>query len=337
MSAAADAANGHGPADGPGHAVPADALEEYVAKYSNWGRWGADDERGTTNLISRAIVRDAARAVELGQVVGLGLRFDADGPQTGYLGRFNCMRYSTLTGSEHAAGEQRLLGKPLPRGVGYADDTVVLPLQSATHWDALSHVFHEGLMYNDRRAASVTAAGAPACDAVALRETLVGRAVLLDFPRAQGVDWLPDGHAIDRDQLDAAVEFAGTEVREGDIVLLRTGMLARCRVEGWGMFAGGDAPGLSFFALPWLAERGIAAVASDTWGVEVRPNELPDSFQPFHIPAVVYMGLLLGEMFDLESLAEACAETGRREVFFSAPPLAVTGSAGAPPGPVAVL
>ena len=74
--------------------------------------------------------------------------------------------------------------------------------------------------------------------------------------------------------------------------------------------------------MPWLAEHGVAAVASDTWGVEVRPNELPDSFQPFHIPAVVYMGLLLGEMFDFERLAEACAEAGRYEVFFSAPPSA---------------
>jgi kynurenine formamidase len=334
----AGAPNGDGAPVTGGARAEGDVLDEYIAKYSNWGRWGADDERGTTNLITRRIVRDAARAVELGQVVGLGLPFDLDGPQTGYLGRHNCMRYSTLTGAEHAAGTQRLLGKPIPRGVGYADDSVVLPLQSATHWDALSHVFHNGRMYGDRDAATVTAAvGAPQCDAVALRDTLVGRAVLLDFPRAQGVDWLPDGHAIDIDQLDAAVEFAGTEIREGDIILLRTGMLARCRVEGWGMYAGGDAPGLSFYALPWLAEHGVAAIASDTWGVEVRPNELPDSFQPFHIPAVVYMGLLLGEMFDFERLAEACVACRRHEVFFSAPPIGVTGSCGAPPGPTAVL
>ena len=49
------------------------------------------------------------------------------------------------------------------------------------------------------------------------------------------------------------------------------------------------------------------------------------------------MGLLLGEMFDFERLAEACAEAGRHEVFFSAPPIGVTGSCGAPPGPTAVL
>jgi hypothetical protein len=48
------------------------------------------------------------------------------------------------------------------------------------------------------------------------------------------------------------------------------------------------------------------------------------------------MGLLLGEMFDLEELAEACAEDGRHEMLVSAPPLAFTGTAGAPPGPVAI-
>jgi len=318
-------------------AAPDEAIEEYASRYSNWGRWGADDEIGTANLITREVVRDAARRVRLGRVIGLGLPFDQNGPQNGNLGRFNCLRYSNVTGADHAGGRQLWHGEPFPHGFGYADDTIVMPLQSATHWDSLAHIFHAGRMYNDRRAAEVTAAGAPHCGAEALRDTLVGRGVLLDLPGSQGVEWLEDGHAIDAAQLDAAAEFGQVELTEGDIVLLRTGQLKRCRAQGWGGFAGGDAPGLSFFALPWIAEHGIAAVASDTWGVEVRPNELPDSFQPFHIPAVVYMGLMLGEMFDLEVLAEACAEAGVYEVFVSAPPLAVTGSAGAPPGPVAVI
>jgi hypothetical protein len=48
------------------------------------------------------------------------------------------------------------------------------------------------------------------------------------------------------------------------------------------------------------------------------------------------MGLLLGEMFDLEALAEACAGDGTYEMLVSAPPLPFTGTAGAPPGPVAI-
>jgi kynurenine formamidase len=321
---------------GTAHVVD-EAIEEYVAKYSNWGRWGDADELGAVNLITRSIVRDAAHAVKSGRVVGLGLPFDQNGPQTGAYGRVNCLRYSTATGVDHAAGVQTLMGIDPPHGFGYADDVVVLGLQSATHWDALSHIFHNGKMYNNRPATTVTAFGAEHCGSEVWRESLVGRAVLLDVPAALGVDTLPDGHAISVDELDAAAEFGKVEVREGDILLLRTGKLKRGREEGWGSYAGGDAPGLSYYTIPWLAEHGIAAVASDTWGVEVRPNEFPDSFQPFHIPALVYMGLMLGEMFDFEGLAEACAQEGRYEVLFSAPPLAVTGSVGGPPGPVAVL
>ncbi len=167
-------------------------------------------------------------------------------------------------------------------------------------------------MYNDRAAAEVTALPArPSCDAVALRETLVGRAVLLDFPRAQGVDWLPDGHAIDIER----ARRGGRVRRHRDPRGRHRPRCAPACSPAAGSRAGGctraaTPPGLSFYSLPWLAEHGVAAVASDTWGVEVRPNELPDSFQPFHIPAVVYMGLLLGEMFDFEALAEACAEAG---------------------------
>lgn len=317
--------------------MDSDPFDEYIRTYSNWGRWGADDQVGTANFITRALVRDAAGLVRTGQVVPLGLEFNPHGPQTGANGRFNCMRFSVATGADHAVGCQGFSGKPLPRDMGYADDTVVLHLQSATHWDSLSHIFHAGRAYNDFPAQEVTSAGAPRLGTEHLKDRLVGRGVLLDMPRVFGVDSLDDGYPITTADLEKAADVLNVDIREGDILMIRTGQMARCRSEGWGTYAGGDAPGLSFFTIPWLAERRIAAVATDTWGVEVRPNELPDSFQPFHIPAVVYMGLLLGEMFALDDLAAACAETGRYEMFVSAPPLSFTGTAGAPPGPVAVL
>jgi kynurenine formamidase len=313
-----------------------DPFDEYIERYSNWGRWGEGDERGTTNLITPMIVTEASRRVSRGQVVPLGLEFNQQGPQTGANGRFNCLRFSVATGADHVVGAQQWAGEPLPRNFGFADDTVVLHLQSATHWDSLAHIFHHGRMYNGFPAEAVSAAGSPYNGSEALKGTLTGRGVLLDLPRSKNLPWLEDGYAITAEDLEAAAEFGGVEIRSGDMVLLRTGMMARCLEQGWGTYAGGDAPGLSFFTIPWLHERGIAAVAADTWGVEVRPNELRDSFQPFHIPTVVYMGLLLGEMFALDTLAELCAEDGDYEMLVVAPPLAVTGTAGAPPCPVAI-
>jgi kynurenine formamidase len=313
-----------------------DALDEYIERYSNWERWGRDDECGTANHITPAMVRAAAGLVRSGQVVSLALNFDQNGPQTGANGRFNCLRYSVATGSDHEMGRQTWAGGPIPRQMGYADDTVVLHLQSATHWDSLCHIFHKGRMYNGHPASEFTALGGARNGTEALKAKLVGRGVLLDLPRSKGVEWLEDGYAITVDDLEAAAERGKVTVGDGDILLLRTGQMARCLEQGWGTYAGGNAPGLSFYTIPWLAEHNVAAVASDTWGVEVRPNELPDSFQPFHIPTVVYMGLLLGEMFDLEALSAACADDGRYEMLVSAPPLPFTGTAGGPPGPVAI-
>jgi kynurenine formamidase len=311
-------------------------LQHHIRKYSNWGRWGPDDQIGTGNYITRDKVRAAAHSVRGGQVVSLALNFDQNGPQTGANGRFNCLRYSVATGTDHAAGVQGWAGEPFPHGFGYADDVVHLHLQSATHWDSLAHIFHEGRMYNGYPAGEVTAAGAPRNGAEKLSSTLVGRGVLLDMPRYKGVEALEDGYPISIDDLDGAASREGVTVGEGDILLVRTGQMARCLEEGWGTYAGGPAPGFSFHTIPWIAEKRVAAIATDTWGFEVRPNELPNSFQPVHIVTLVHMGLLIGEMFRLEELAQACAADGIYEFLVSAPPLPFTGTAGAPPGPVAI-
>jgi hypothetical protein len=84
-----------------------------------------------------------------------------------------------------------------------------------------------------------------------------------------------------------------------------------------------------------LYEQEIAAVASDTWGVEVRPNEI-DVFQPWYLVALVHMGLAIGEIFDVDALAADCAGDGRYEFMLAATPLPITGACGAPVAAVAI-
>ena len=80
----------------------------------------------------------------------------------------------------------------------------------------------------------------------------------------------------------------------------------------------------------------MAAVATDTWGAEVRPNETQDVFQPMHIVLIVNAGMLVGEIFDLEALAADCAGDHRYEFLFVAPPLPFTAAVGSPLNPLAV-
>ena len=77
-------------------------------------------------------------------------------------------------------------------------------------------------------------------------------------------------------------------------------------------------------------------MASDTWGVEVRPNELPNSYQPLHQVMIPNMGLLVGEMFDLDALAADCAADHVFDCLFVAPPLPITGAVGSPVNPQAI-
>jgi len=120
-------------------------------------------------------------------------------------------------------------------------------------------------------------------------------------------------------------------------VLVRTGDVGRrVRERNWGTFSAGDAPGLSFHTAPWLFEKSLAGIATDTWGAEVRPNELPGSFQPLHLVMVVNMGLLVGEIFDLEALGADCAADGVYEFMFVAPPLPITRAVGSPINPQAI-
>jgi hypothetical protein len=86
----------------------------------------------------------------------------------------------------------------------------------------------------------------------------------------------------------------------------------------------------------YFCPRGPAAVITDTWGTEKLPNETPDCFQPLHIIMIVNAGIHLGEMWDLEELADDCAEDGVYEFQLVAPPLTITGSVGSPVNPQAI-
>ncbi len=310
-----------------------EVLKELCEKYRNWGKWGPDDQAGTLNYITPEKIVQAAGLVRKGKVFSLAIPFDGEGPQTGGLRRFNPLLFMLRDGRDTVAGE--IMGSR--QGFGNADDVFMMPTHSATHWDALAHVFWDGKMWNGYDAGLVTSFGAQKNGIENFRDRIVTRGVLLDLPRQKGVDYLEDGYAITVADLDAAAGFARVEIQRGDIVLLRTGQIARCRARGnWGTYAAGDAPGLSIWTCEWLQSREVAGVATDTWGVEVRPNELKCLFQPWHKVVLPNMGLLMGEIFDLDALAADCAEDGVYEFQFVAPPMPLTGAVASPVNPLAI-
>ena len=166
---------------------------------------------------------------------------------------------------------------------------------------------------------------------------MVGRGVLLDIARFRRVDWLQDGEGISNDELDKCAKDQNVEIRRGDFVIIRTGQMERCLNEGkWGGYAGGDAPGVKFENCYWCQSKEIAAICSDTWGVEVRPNETTEANQPWHWVVIPAMGLCMGEIFYLKELAQDCHDDSVYEFFFCGPPLIITGGTGSPINPQAI-
>ena len=308
-------------------------IERAARELSNWGRWGAEDQIGTLNNISAQDVIEAGKLIRRGKVFSLGLSLKEPIQSGLFGGRWNPIHTMLATGTDAAAGAQ---DKPFPY-LRYADDAINMPCQASTQWDALCHIFLHDKMYNGYAAGEVTARGANKLGIEHVRDKMVGRGVLLDVARWKSVDWLEDGYAISNDDLDGCAKAQGVEIRKGDFVIARTGQQERCLSAGdWSGYAGGDAPGYAFETCYWIRKHGIAAICSDTWGCEVRPNETSEANQPWHWVVIPAIGISMGEIFYLKELAEDCAKDRVYEFFFTAPPLHLPGGAGSLINPQAI-
>ncbi len=301
-------------------------FHQLAKKVNNWGRWGTDDEIGTINLITPEVVKKAAACIRSGKRFSLALPLSADGPQTGAIpGRINPLK-TMVAINDAFTGD--------PTAFCTSDDVVTMGLQAATHWDSLAHVSYDNRLYNGFPASSITAHGAARCgiDKIA---TLVSRGVLLDVARAKGMERLEPGYALRPSDLDAAEAQAKVAVGPGDIVLLRTGQMQLLKA-GDKVAYGVPNPGPSMMTVGWFHDRDVAAVATDNLAFEVFPCERADCLLPVHLLHLVEMGMTQGQNFDLETLADDCADDGTYEFFLDASPQPFVGGVGSPVNPVAI-
>jgi kynurenine formamidase len=300
--------------------------KELGKRLSNWGRWGDDDQLGTLNFVTPQKRVQAAGLVKTGKIIDLGMPFDGNGPQAGGpAGRFNPIHLMRLTPADQLASSDGLIA---------ADDVIIMGLQCATQWDALSHVGYDGSFYNNTPASAIASwTGATRLGFAECVQRLISRGVLLDIARLKGVDRLDVSTEIMPADLSAAEERQGVQVESGDVLLIRTGHY-QYFLEGDSATYRGDAPGLGVDCVEWLHEREVAAVAMDNTAVEVWPCKVEGSRIPFHMVAIRDVGLTLGEMFNLEELAADCEDDGVWEFMFCAPGLKVSNAVGSPVTPM---
>lgn len=296
-----------------------------VAPLSNWGRWGDDDELGTINLLTPERAMAAAAAVSEGRSIPLGrtltVRPAADNPQP--------LLHLMKSSGESAAAV----------GGSHASEWFGLAYHgfAVTHLDAHSHQFVDGVMYNGRPAALVsTRTGAAVGSVLPMARGLVGRGVLLDAPRAAGDGWLEPGAGLEPADLDRIAAAQGTELRAGDLVLVRTGRDARAASHGAIDPLTAGSPGLTGRCLTWLREHDVSVLGSDAQNDVMQPGAAAHPM-PVHAGALTRLGLPLLDNLLLEELATACARRGRWDVLLVVAPLALARFTGSPVNPIAVL
>jgi kynurenine formamidase len=302
---------------------------ELGRELSNWGRWGDDDEIGTMNFVTQEKRVASMAAVRSGKTFDLGMPFDQNGPfQDASLlaHRINPRHLMVMNPWDSLSGD----------GSFFADDMIIMGLQSATQWDGLCHVGYDGYFYNNVPIKSfTTAAGATKNDFPKVNDRLVSRAVLLDIARLKGVDVLPDSYEITGADLLAAEKRQGVAVESGDILLLRTGAY-RYFLDGDREHFLRNAPGPGLDTCRFLYDREVAAIAVDNYSGEVMPSPIPGAAVPWHQVILRDMGMTLGEMFNFEDLAADSEADGQWESLFCGTGVKVTGSVGSPVSPIAI-
>lgn len=291
-----------------------------------WDVFGRDDDLGTLNLIDDAAVLRGLASAVAGRRYPLSLPLTEPDPPL--FGR-GAVRHE-LVQLDRNTWDDRLEG--------------FWP-QSSSQWDGLKHVrcrehgFWTGLTgdpadLGDRLGIDHWASG------------IISRGVLLDVPRhraarGRAYDAL-SGEEITAAELREVAEAQGVVIEAGDVLCVRLGWLAAWRAIDLDIRAATAAEGELVYAglsgaedtAAQLWDWHVAAITCDNPSIEARPGD-PASGS-LHRRILPLLGMALGELFDLEDLAAACAEDECWTFMFIGVPLRMPGGLGSPANAVAI-
>ena len=280
---------------------------------SNWGRWGADDERGAVNLLTPEKVMDACRRPQSGRVYQLGIDLKRGAPVGG--NRISPLHFMTQDGGDFAALDRH--------DWGTADDYMVLATQGTTHVDGLAHVWSGGQLYNGFPFTEVRSSGAGRLGLEKLGG-MVTTVHLFDVSQLQG----EDPPEITPEMVEQMFSSRATRPEPGDALLFRTGWMETA-LEG-GDVDDGRFPVVALGMGEWIADHDIAIVGADNIAVEAtgRRGVLP----PLHKILVRDLGVTMMELLHLREPAEDGVESGMLVVA----PLRISRGVGSPVNPLLV-
>lgn len=284
---------------------------------TNWGRWGADDERGTLNLITDDVRAKAAAEVRSGRSVSLSRPIPTAPLIAGPMAGLPAASTSALQVAIQTAAPGRVL----------AELFIIVPHSPlVTHFDSVAHQVIDGRVYPGRPLADcLSGAGIQHGSTAVFADGVVTRGVLLDLAPGGA---LIAGHGVTGDDLDAAAERGGVDVRAGDAIVVRS---------GWDEAAarGQHLPGMTLDAVRWMHRHDVAVYVGDV--ADAHPPIDPTQPPPLHRVGLALLGMPLVDVADPTELVQACAQEGRNSFLFVAAPIRLEAATGVPVNPLAIF
>jgi kynurenine formamidase len=291
--------------------------------------WGPDDEVGRVNWVTPELTKEILQSLDGTHVFDLSVDFFMGMPSWTKFGDPPYQICMTHTPPGSVVDDSSGAGRNVHETWSYCGDAVSMYTHCGTHIDTLVHLGYFGTFWNGWNVAEHLGSRCWTVGGADKYPPLVSRGVLLDVAGLHGVDSLPDGYGVGRDDIVSCAREQGIELRRGDIVSIRTG-----RMRAWpgDEFLALPMPGLSFAGARYLCEEtGAMIVGSDTAALEAFPSDEP-GYAPVHCYMFATAGTPIIENLDLEELAAA----RQYEFAFLGFPLKFRGATGALMRPVAV-
>ena len=292
--------------------------------------WGANDEIGRLNLMTAESRSAVLSRISGGAAYDLSVDYFIGMPSWQAAGDPHYRIWMTHTPDGTVVDDPLHVGATMNERVSYTGAAVSMYTHMGTHIDALVHFGLDGRIWNGFSAQDHLGDRGWQVAGAENIPPLVARGVLIDVAAAKGVEMLADGYRVTRKDLVTALKKQRTELREGDVVLIRTGHMKLYEDAAAYM---ANPPGLGLAAAQFLVEEsGVMVVGADNLSFEAFPSELETDYVPVHTYLLAEQGAPIMELVYLEELS-------RDKVFefaFIGGSLKLRGSDAAPIRPIAL-
>lgn len=318
-----------------GPAVIDEATREKIAAHAATFRqvstspFGSDDEVGMVNLITPDSMRAVMAEADAGRTIDLSVDYFMGMPAWTEAGDPPYQIWMSHTPRGTVIDDPMQVGVEENELVSYSGDCIQMYTHCGTHYDTLNHFGYHGKIWNNFSADEHLGTRHWQVAGAEKHPPIVARGVLLDVAGLHGVDVLPESYGVGESDLRGALQKQGTELRPGDVALLRTG-----RMSVWpsGEEYMKNEPGLNREGAEFLAKQGVIVIAGDNLALEQMPTDDPENWQVVHTFLLAEAGIPIMEVVNMEELA---AE-GMHEVAFIGACLKLRGATAAPMRPLAM-